>query len=115
MCAVREIALSPREREVAALVASGLSNREIGKRLFIAERTAEGHLEQIRNKLGFHSRAQVAAWAVSNGLVVGTAGVVAPRSAPVASSVAVARPAARARVVGRRPIAMGLALLLSIG
>src|SRR5437879_13724779 len=71
MCAVRDIALSPREREVAALVASGLSNREIGERLFIAERTAEGHLEQIRNKLGFHSRSQVAAWAVSNGLVAG--------------------------------------------
>src|SRR5437879_8252346 len=115
MSAVRETGLSRREREVAALVAEGLSNREIGEKLFIAERTAEGHLEQIRNKLGFHSRAQVAAWAVSNGLVVGTAGVEASRSAPVAPSVAAPRPAAPARVVGRRPIAIGLALLLSIG
>ena len=49
---MKEAALSPREREVAKLVAEGLSNREIGERLFIAERTAEGHLEQIRNKLG---------------------------------------------------------------
>ena len=74
MSAVRDTGLSPREREVAKLVAEGLSNREIGEQLFIAERTAEGHLEQIRNKLGFHSRAQVAAWAVANGLVPGKAG-----------------------------------------
>jgi DNA-binding CsgD family transcriptional regulator len=60
-----EPALSRREREVAALVAEGLSNREIAERLFIAERTAEGHVEQIRNKLGFKSRAQVAAWVAS--------------------------------------------------
>ena len=105
MSAVREIALSPREREVAALVASGLSNREIGKRLFIAERTAEGHLEQIRNKLGFHSRSQVAAWAVTNGLVAGTAGVEARRPvAPVAAAVAVTVPAARARIVDRKSV-----------
>jgi DNA-binding CsgD family transcriptional regulator/sugar lactone lactonase YvrE len=61
-----EPVLSRREREVAALVAEGLSNREIGERLFIAERTAEGHVEQIRNKLGFRSRAQVAAWVASD-------------------------------------------------
>ena len=55
--------LSRRESEVAQLVAEGLSNREIAARLYISERTAEGHVEQIRNKLGFHhSRAQVAAW-----------------------------------------------------
>jgi DNA-binding CsgD family transcriptional regulator/sugar lactone lactonase YvrE len=57
--------LSRREREVAALVAEGMSNREIAERLFISERTAEGHVEQIRNKLGFKSRAQVAAWVAS--------------------------------------------------
>jgi len=59
-------ALSRREREVAALVAEGLSNREIAERLFISERTAEGHLEQIRNKLGFKSRAQIAAWVAAD-------------------------------------------------
>jgi len=45
-----------------------MSNREIAARLFIAERTAEGHVEHIRNKLGFHSRVQIAAWAVEQGL-----------------------------------------------
>ena len=56
------VELSRREREVANLVAEGLTNRGIGERLFIAERTAEGHVEQIRNKLGFTSRSQIAAW-----------------------------------------------------
>jgi len=60
--------LSRRERQVAAMVAEGMSNREIAARLFIAERTAEGHVEHIRNKLGFHSRVQIAAWAVEQGL-----------------------------------------------
>ena len=55
-------ALTPREREVAALVADGMTNREIAERLVISERTAEYHVEQIRNKLGVRSRAQVAAW-----------------------------------------------------
>src|SRR2546423_11900210 len=54
--------LSRREREVADLVAQGLTNREIAERLVISERTAEGHVEQIRNKLGFHSRTQIAGW-----------------------------------------------------
>jgi len=56
------IELSRREREVAKLVADGLTNRQIADRLFIAERTAEGHVEQIRNKKGFTSRSQIAAW-----------------------------------------------------
>jgi DNA-binding CsgD family transcriptional regulator/sugar lactone lactonase YvrE len=59
--------LSRREHEVASLVAEGLTSREIGKRLSIAERTAEGHVEQIRAKLGFHSRAEIAAWFVRSG------------------------------------------------
>ena len=112
---MKEAALSPREREVAKLVAEGLSNREIGERLFIAERTAEGHLEQIRNKLGFHSRSQVAAWAVTNGLVAGKVGEARPSPAQVAATVAVAVPQARGPLVGRRPLVVGLALLLSIG
>jgi non-specific serine/threonine protein kinase len=44
------------------LVAQGSSNREIAEKLLISERTAEGHIEQVRNKLGFRSRAQIAAW-----------------------------------------------------
>lgn len=54
--------LSPRERGVAALVAEGLSNKQIGVRLFISERTVDSHVHSILNKLGFQSRAQVAAW-----------------------------------------------------
>ncbi|HLW49220.1 MAG TPA: alpha/beta fold hydrolase [bacterium] len=60
--------LTSREREVAALIAQGLANREIAERLVIRERTAEGHVQSILNKLGFNSRVQVAAWAVSRGL-----------------------------------------------
>jgi non-specific serine/threonine protein kinase len=54
--------LTSREVQVAALVAEGFGNREIATRLFISVRTAEYHVEQIRNKLGFHSRSQIAAW-----------------------------------------------------
>lgn len=54
--------LSRRETQVAQLVAERLTNREIAERLFLSERTAEYHVEQIRNKLGFHSRAEIADW-----------------------------------------------------
>jgi predicted ATPase/DNA-binding CsgD family transcriptional regulator len=57
-----ELGLTPRELEVAHLVRDGLTDREIAERLFITRRTAEWHLKQIFNKLGFNSRAQVAAW-----------------------------------------------------
>ena len=60
-----QVRLTPREAEVAALVAEGLTNDQIGQRLFIAPRTAETHLENIRQKLGFRSRAQIAAWIIS--------------------------------------------------
>ena len=60
--------LTAREEEVAALVAAGLSNREMAARLVVTERTAETHVQNILNKLGFSSRAQVAAWAVEQGL-----------------------------------------------
>ena len=56
------VGLTKREREVAALIAQGLSNREIAARLVVAQRTAEGHVENILSKLGFTSRAQVAGW-----------------------------------------------------
>jgi non-specific serine/threonine protein kinase len=60
--------LSRREHEVVTLVAQGMTNRQIAERLFIAERSAEGHLERIRNKLGVRSRTEVATWAVEHGL-----------------------------------------------
>ncbi|GAC1649418.1 MAG: hypothetical protein NVS9B11_22510 [Candidatus Dormibacteraceae bacterium] len=61
--------LSRREREVVAMVAGGMTNRQIADRLFIAERTAEGHVERIRNKLGVRSRTEVATWAIEHGVV----------------------------------------------
>jgi non-specific serine/threonine protein kinase len=56
--------LTKREREVVDLVAEGLTNREIATRLVISPRTAQGHVEHILTKLGFTSRAQIAAWIV---------------------------------------------------
>jgi len=55
-------ALSAREEQVAALVAEGLSNRQIAHRLHLSERTAENHVTHILTKLGFDSRARIAAW-----------------------------------------------------
>ncbi|GAA2271315.1 hypothetical protein GCM10010149_11240 [Nonomuraea roseoviolacea subsp. roseoviolacea] len=51
--------LTRREREIAELVARGLSNRQIAEELVIAQRTAENHVENILRKLGFTSRAQI--------------------------------------------------------
>jgi len=54
--------LTRRELEVAALIAEGLTNRQIAEALVISTRTAEGHVERILAKLGFTTRSQVAAW-----------------------------------------------------
>jgi DNA-binding NarL/FixJ family response regulator len=55
--------LSPREVEVAKLVARGMTNKQIGETLFVSERTAENHVQHILVKLGFSNRSQIAAWA----------------------------------------------------
>jgi DNA-binding NarL/FixJ family response regulator len=60
--------LTGREREVAALIAQGKSNREIAESLVVSERTVESHVGNILYKLGFASRTQVAAWVVEVGL-----------------------------------------------
>ena len=60
--------LTLREREVAALIARGLTNRDIASQLVVTARTAETHVQNILNKLGFTSRSQIAAWAVECGL-----------------------------------------------
>jgi predicted ATPase/DNA-binding CsgD family transcriptional regulator len=58
--------LGRREAEVARLVADGLSNKQIGARLFISERTVDSHVQNILNKIGFNSRAQIAGWVRSS-------------------------------------------------
>jgi predicted ATPase/DNA-binding CsgD family transcriptional regulator/Tfp pilus assembly protein PilF len=55
-------ALTSREEEVAALVAQGMSNRQIAKELFLSERTVENHVSKILRKLDLTSRTQVASW-----------------------------------------------------
>jgi non-specific serine/threonine protein kinase len=60
--------LTRREAEIAALVARGLTNRQIAQTFVITEGTAANHVQHILNKLGFDSRAQIAAWAAERGL-----------------------------------------------
>jgi ATP/maltotriose-dependent transcriptional regulator MalT len=60
--------LTAREREVVVLLAQGFSNRRIAEQLVIAESTAALHVKNILAKLGFASRAQIAAWAVGHNL-----------------------------------------------
>ena len=60
--------LTGREREVAALVAQGMSNHEIAVTLVLSERTVDTHVGNILSKLGFSSRTQIAIWAVEIGL-----------------------------------------------
>lgn len=61
--------LTDREHQVAALVAAGMTNRQVARNLGIAEKTAEAHVYNLMGKLGAHSRAEVASWATAEGLV----------------------------------------------
>jgi predicted ATPase/DNA-binding NarL/FixJ family response regulator len=58
--------LGKREADVARLVADGMSNKQIGARLFISERTVDSHVRNILNKLGVNSRSQIAVWIASS-------------------------------------------------
>jgi predicted ATPase/DNA-binding CsgD family transcriptional regulator len=60
--------LTAREREVAALIAQGKSNREIAEAMTVGVKTVETYVTRILNKLGFDSRVQIATWAVEKGL-----------------------------------------------
>jgi non-specific serine/threonine protein kinase len=61
--------LTRREQEVAALVAGGLTNRQIAAQLYLSVRTVETHVDHILSKLGFHARVQLAVWAHEEGLL----------------------------------------------
>ena len=61
--------MTPREREVAALITRGESNREIADAMTVGVRTIETYVTRILNKLGFSSRVQVATWAIEKGLI----------------------------------------------
>jgi predicted ATPase/DNA-binding CsgD family transcriptional regulator len=65
-CVASAGVLGRREEEVARLVAEGLSNKQIGARLLISERTVDTHVRNILNKLGFSSRVQIAGWMASS-------------------------------------------------
>lgn len=62
--------LTSREREVAALIAEGLTNGQIAERLFISPKTAAVHVSNILTKLGLSSRVEIAAWAVRHGMAL---------------------------------------------
>ena len=60
--------ITRREREIAALIAEGLSNAELAHRLTLTEGTVSNHVANILRKLGLKSRTQIAVWAVERGL-----------------------------------------------
>jgi DNA-binding CsgD family transcriptional regulator len=66
-------ALTARQREVAGLIAEGLSNAEIAERLVVTTGTTGNHVEAILGRLGFKSRSQIAVWAAERGLRAGGA------------------------------------------
>lgn len=61
--------LTPREREVVTLLASGAKTKAVADTLGIAEKTADAHKSNLMRKIGVHNRAQLVLWAVRNGLV----------------------------------------------
>jgi DNA-binding NarL/FixJ family response regulator len=60
--------LTPRERATVRLIALGLNNRQIAEALVISNGAAANYVQRVFAKLGFHSRTQVAVWAVEHGL-----------------------------------------------
>jgi DNA-binding CsgD family transcriptional regulator/sugar lactone lactonase YvrE len=110
------VRLSRRESEVAGLVAQGLTNREIATKLFLSERTVDGHLEHVREKLGVNTRAQIAAWVVRQDAI----GVATAPAEPDAISVdgtpaePIIRPAPRRQLVGHPRLWVAASLVLAL-
>jgi DNA-binding CsgD family transcriptional regulator len=110
------VRLSRRESEVAGMVAEGLTNREIATKLFLSERTVDGHLEHVREKLGVNTRAQIAAWVVRQG----AGGVAAAPAERVAIGVAgtpaepISRPASRRRLVAHPRLWVAASLVVAL-
>jgi non-specific serine/threonine protein kinase len=63
--------LTARERQVADLIARGLTSREIAAELIVSEKTVDAHADHIRSKLGVRSRAEIAAWIARQGPATG--------------------------------------------
>ena len=61
--------MTPRQLEVAVLVAEGLTNHQIAERLVVTERAAAEHVEHILDKLEVGSRTQIAAWTSESGFL----------------------------------------------
>ncbi len=61
--ALEAVRMTPREREVIALIAAGMSNKEIAKRLNVATDTVKSHVRNVMGKLALHTRLQIAAYA----------------------------------------------------
>jgi non-specific serine/threonine protein kinase len=64
------VILTRREEEVAAMVAQGMSNRQIASDLYLSEHTVKRHISKILRKLGLASRLEIAAWAAQHRLIV---------------------------------------------
>jgi DNA-binding CsgD family transcriptional regulator len=89
--------LTVREREIATLIRLGLTNREIGVKLSISDRTAGAHVQNILNKLGANNRAQIAAWSAEDSLTFGNGRSPAHASAG-SPRAAIAQPVERSRL-----------------
>ena len=68
-CTPSQEPLTPRQREVAALIALGLKNRQIANELVLSELTVDVHVRNIMARLGVRSRTRIAVWAAERGLL----------------------------------------------
>jgi len=67
--AAKDVVLTRREQQVAAYIAQGLTNHQIGEALIVSERTVDAHVDHIRAELGVRTRAAIAGWAMANASV----------------------------------------------